>query len=82
HNYRMDGLENVWYTAENYDGGQSTVDDTGLVSLNGTGTVKITVSSDYTNTQTYYNSYETPDEIRIYNESDWKEISEIYTEAN
>lgn len=81
HNYRMD-LSNVWYTAENYDNGQSTVDENGLVHMNGTGTVKITVSSDYTSAETYYNSYETPDEIKIYNESDWKEITEIYTEAN
>lgn len=82
HNYRMDNLSSVWYTAENYTDGKSTVDENGLVKMSGTGTVKVTVSSDYTSAETYYNSYENPDEIRIYNESDWKEVLEIYTEAN
>ena len=82
HNYKMDTLSNVWYTVENYENSQSTVDENGLVRLNGTGSVKVTVSSDFTNAETYYDVYETPDEIRLYNESDWKEILEIYTEAN
>jgi hypothetical protein len=82
HNYRMDLLSDVWYTAENYNNGQSYVDENGLVYMSGTGTVKITVSSDYATAETYYNSFENPDEIKIYNESDGKEISEIYTEAN
>ena len=82
HNYRMDNLSSVWYTAENYTDSKSTVDQNGLVKMGGTGTVKVTVSSDYTNAETYYNSYEHPDEIKIYNESDWKEVLEIYTEAN
>ena len=29
-----------------------------------------------------YGVYETPEEIKVYNQADWKEISEIYTEAN
>lgn len=82
HNYKMDSLQNVRYSAENYDNGRSTVDENGLIVFGGTGTVKVTVYNDYTSAETYYNSYENPDEIKIYNESDWREISEIYTEAN
>lgn len=82
HNYKMDSLTNVRYSAENYDNGKSTVDENGLVRLDGTGTVKITISDDYTSAETYYNSYESPEEIKLFNESDWREISEIYTEAN
>lgn len=82
HNYKMDSLQNVSYKAENYDYGRSSVDENGVVAFGGTGTVKVTVFNDYTSSDIYYNSYENPDEIKLYNESDWKEISEIYTEAN
>ena len=33
-------------------------------------------------TDVTYGVYETPEEIKVYNQADWKEISEIYTEAN
>lgn len=82
HNYKMDAPHNVTYSAENYDGAHSAVDENGVVTFGGTGTVKITVNADNASTETYFNSYETPDEIKIYNEEDWREISEIYTEAN
>lgn len=82
HNYKMESAHNVSYTAENYDNGRTTVDENGLVSFEGTGTVKITVTADDASAETYFNSYESPDEIKLYNEDDWREISEIYTEAN
>ncbi len=82
HNYKMDKLDNVKYSVENSDGANAEVDGNGLVKMAGTGTVKVTVSNDYTKAEATYNTYENPDEIRVYNESDWKEVLEIYTEAN
>lgn len=82
HNYKMDSIKNVNYSSENYNNSATTVDKNGLVTMGGTGTAKITVWDDYAWAETYYNSYESPDEIKLYNESDRREISEIYTEAN
>ena len=80
-NYKMEEPYNIKYRAETDT--DSTVDENGAVSLNGTGDVKVVMYGDNGDVaDVTYGVYETPEEIKVYNQADWKEISEIYTEAN
>lgn len=80
-NYKMKEPYNIKYRAETDT--DSTVDENGAVSLNGTGDVKVVMYGDNGDVaDVTYGVYETPEEIKVYNQADWKEISEIYTEAN
>lgn len=80
-NYKMEEPYNIKYRVETDT--DSTVDENGAVSLNGTGDVKVVMYGDNGDvTDVTYGVYETPEEIKVYNQADWKEISEIYTEAN
>ena len=80
-NYKMEEPYNIKYRAETDT--DSTVDENGTVSLNGTGDVKVVMYGDNGDVaDVTYGVYETPEEIKVYNQADWKEISEIYTEAN
>jgi len=77
----MEEPYNIKYRAETDT--DSTVDENGAVSLNGTGDVKVVMYGDNGDVaDVTYGVYETPEEIKVYNQADWKEISEIYTEAN
>ncbi len=80
-NYKMEEPYNIKFRAEtNTD---STVDENGNLYLRGTGDVKVIMYSDGGDVQTkLYNVYKTPEEIKIYNQADWKEITSINTEAN
>lgn len=82
HNYRMEKYGRVKYTAENEGNGASVTDKNGTVTFAGQGGVKITASIGDARADMYFESYETPDEIRIYNSTDSREIAEIYTEAD
>ncbi|MCD8180802.1 MAG: S-layer homology domain-containing protein [Firmicutes bacterium] len=80
-NYKMEEPYNVQYRVETDT--QSTVDGSGYVYLNGTGDVNVTLYGDAGDVATRtYSVFETPEEIKIYNQADWKEVLEIYTEAN
>lgn len=80
-NYKMEEPYNIKYRADTDT--DSTVDENGAVSLNGTGDVKVVMYGDNGDVaDVTYGVYETPEEIKVYNQADWKEISEIYTEAN
>ena len=80
-NYKMEEPYNIKYRAETDT--DSTVDENGTVLLNGTGDVKVVMYGDNGDVaDVTYGVYETPEEIKVYNQADWKEISEIYTEAN
>lgn len=80
-NYKMEEPYNIKYRAETDT--DSTVDENGTVSLNGTGDVKVVMYGDNGDVaDVTCGVYETPEEIKVYNQADWKEISEIYTEAN
>ena len=80
-NYKMEEPYNIKYRMETDT--DSTVDENGTVSLNGTGDVKVVMYGDNGDVaDVTYGVYETPEEIKVYNQADWKEISEIYTEAN
>lgn len=62
---------------------ESTVNDEGYLYLDGTGDVNVVIYSDSGDVVSkLYTVFETPDEIKIYNQADWKEIDGIYTEAN
>ncbi len=82
HNYKIEKYGKVNYTAENSENGASSVDKNGLVTMAGQGGVKITAEVDGATADAYFESFETPDEIKIYNSTDSREIAEIRTEAN
>lgn len=80
-NYKMEEPYNIKYRAETDT--DSAVDENGTVLLNGTGDVKVVMYGDNGDVaDVTYGVYETPEEIKVYNQADWKKISEIYTEAN
>ena len=70
------------YSIENRDGAKSTVDNEGVITFDGSGTVILSITGGEANETREYRVYETPEEIRVYNSEDWKEIEAIYTEAN
>lgn len=80
-NYKMEEPYNVKYRIDTTS--DSTVDENGYIALNGTGDVYVTLYGDSGDVASKtYGVYETPDEIKIFNQADWKEVLEIYTEAN
>lgn len=80
-NYKMEEPYGIKFRAETDT--DTEVDESGNVNFSGTGNVKIVM---YTNdgdvTDTTYSVYENPEEIKIYNQADWKEINEINTTAD
>jgi len=80
-NYKTENYSHIGYRTETDT--QSSVDDFGYVYLNGTGLVNVIVDCDGTDVATKtYKVYETPEEIKVYNQADWKEVTEINTKAN
>lgn len=79
-NYKMENY-NIAYRMETDT--KSSVDEYGYVYLNGTGAVNVVVESDGADVAAKtFTVYETPEEIKVYNQADWKEITEINTNAN
>ncbi len=77
-NYKLDGLQNAEIRLENY-GGSSYIDSDNVIHFEGTGTVYVNVVTE--NGIIYseqYASYETPDDIKLYDSGTWKEITELY----
>ena len=67
-NYKMEEPYNIKYRAETDT--DSTVDENGAVSLNGTGDVKVVMYGDNGDvTDVTYGVYETPEEIKVYNQA-------------
>lgn len=80
-NYQMQEPYGLSYRADTAT--DSTVNDEGYLQLSGTGDVNVVLYSDNGDVATrLYSVFETPEEIKIYNQADWKEIDGIYTEAN
>ena len=80
-NYKIENPQ-ISYSVENRDGAKAYVDSDGVITFAGEGTVILTVSGGDAKETREYKVYETPEEIRVYNSEDWKEIDAIYTEAN
>ena len=76
-NYKMDGLTGITFTAQNSGGAQATVDGTGLVTFRGTGGVKVSVTGDRYSKTFNFESYESPDEVRILDEATGNVMSEL-----
>ena len=79
-NYKMDSLTGITYTAENEGQAQATVDSNGYVTFKGTGKVKVHISGDAYNKTFVFETYETPQEIRIINESTGEAVEELTVE--
>ncbi|MBR0365272.1 MAG: S-layer homology domain-containing protein, partial [Clostridia bacterium] len=71
-NYKMDGLRNVDFTVSNTGEAETEVDNTGFVNFKGTGHSQVIVSGNSYYKEFGFEVYETPDEIRIINESTGK----------
>lgn len=79
-NYKMDGLSGITFMAENGGEAQATVSDTGLVTFRGTGGVKVNVTGErYSKTFTF-ETYESPEEVRIIDEATGNFVSELTVE--
>ncbi len=79
-NYKMDNY-GITYRMETDT--MSSVDESGYVYFDGTGLVNVIAQCNGIDVATKtYAIYETPEEIKIYNQADWKEINEIHTQAN
>lgn len=78
-NYKMDGLQNADITVENPNGGESYIDEDNVVHFEGTGDAIVNIVTEngviYSE---HYASFETPEDIILYDQNTWKEVSEIY----
>ena len=80
-NYKMEEPYNIDFRAETDT--ESYIDEDGYIIFNGSGIVKIIMSGDDGDVASeIYTTYETPEEIKIYNEADWKEIDAITTKPS
>lgn len=80
-NYKMEQPWGLTMRVDTSTG--STIDDSGYLQLLGTGDVNVVISGSGGDVASrLYNVYETPEEIKVFNQADWKEISEIYTAPN
>ncbi len=80
-NYKMDMPYNIEYRLDTDT--DSTIDNDGVITLKGEGEATAVIYAGNGDLKSaLYTVYETPDEIRLYNEADWREVLEIYTEAN
>lgn len=80
-NYKMEDMSGLTMGVDTETA--STIDDSGYLQLLGTGDVNVVISGSGGDVASrLYNVYETPEEIKVFNQADWKEISEIYTAPN
>ena len=77
-NYKMDSLTGISYASDNESA--AAVSDTGYISFRGTGTANISVTGETYDKTFTMESYETPEEIRILDESTGKEVTELKVE--
>ncbi|MCH5211319.1 MAG: S-layer homology domain-containing protein [Oscillospiraceae bacterium] len=81
-NYKMEPPYNDLHFRVDTDT-DSTIDDDGNLHLEGEGVVNAVVyGSNGDLISRVYTVYETPEEIKIYNQADWKEVTGIYTHAD
>ena len=75
-NYKMTEPYDIDFRAETDTG--SYVDENGYIYFSGSGIVNVIISGDNGDlTNVVYTTYETPEEIKVYNTADWREIDEI-----
>ena len=79
-NYKMDGLGGISFEVENSEGATATIDDTGLIKFSGTGQVKVSVTGEKYSKVFTFETYETPDELKIINEATGEEVTELTVE--
>lgn len=77
-NYKMDGLNGIEFGVENSGNSQSTVDESGLVTFKGTGDVHVSVTGERYNKSFDFAVFESPDEIRITDESNGGGVDALY----
>ena len=76
-NYKMDGLSGITFTAENEGDAQATVDSAGLVTFRGTGGVRVNITGERYSKTFEFETYESPDEVRILDEATGEVVSEL-----
>lgn len=75
-NFKMEEPYNIDFRAETDTA--SYIDKDGYIIFNGSGIVEIVISGERGDIESVtYTTYETPDEIKIFNQADWREINEI-----
>ena len=76
-NYKMDKLTGVEFSVENTDAASSTVDDDGNVKLYGTGQSIVSVIGNSYKKWFTFQVYESPSEIRVFDETTGRETDAI-----
>lgn len=80
-NYKLDAPYNLAFRVDTET--ESVIDNEGYLYLNGTGDVNVVLYNEDGDVKTQlYSVYETPEEIKLFNQADWKQVTGIYTEAN
>lgn len=76
-NYKMDGLSGISFSIQNSGTSESTVYSDGTIKFSGAGKVKVTANGEKYNKTFSFETFDSPQEIRIINETTGEEISEI-----
>ena len=78
-NYKMNGFGDIEISLENGGAGKSYIDDDNVIHFYGEGeaTVNVKRGDDIIYSEQFA-SFERPENIKIYDQDTWKEISEIY----
>lgn len=76
-NYKMDGLKDITFTVENSGDAKATVSDTGFVTFRGSGKVKVKATGERYNKTFSFETFETPESIKIFDETTGKEVKEL-----
>lgn len=76
-NYRMDGLRDITFNLENFGNANATLSEDNVITFAGEGTVKVYVKGERYNKTFTFETYESPQEVKIINQATGKEIEEL-----
>lgn len=81
-NYKMNKLSGISFNIENSGNSESTITNDGTITFKGSGKVKVTASGEKYNKTFSFESFESPQEIRVIDEATGSEITEITVYEN
>ena len=76
-NYKMDSLDGIEFSIENIDGATAEIDSDGLITFNGSGKVLVHATGEQYSKTFSFETFGTPDEVRIVNQATGETIEEL-----
>ncbi len=76
-NYKMDGLKDITFTLENSGNASATMTEDNTITFNGEGTVKVYVEGEKYKKTFVFETYESPQEVEIINQSTGEVLDEL-----